>query len=117
LGPRGPRSRRSRVRWSTSPRSSSSARNRRSALGSSARAIFDLVIREGLLLVGAGFLLGGVGAFVLRGSLESQLFGISAADPLVVGGVTLLLALVALVACTVPARRATRIDPRIALTE
>jgi predicted permease len=89
----------------------------RIALGSSARAIFDLVIREGLLLVGAGFLLGGVGAFVLRGSLESQLFGISAADPLVVGGVTLLLALVALVACTVPARRATRIDPRIALTE
>ena len=46
------------------------------ALGSSGRAIFELVIREGLLLVGAGFLLGAVGAFLLRRSLESQLFGI-----------------------------------------
>ena len=89
----------------------------RMALGSSARAIFDLVIREGVLLLGAGFLLGGAGAFVLRGSLESQLFGIRAADPVIVSGVTLLLAVVALVACAVPALRATRIDPRIALGE
>jgi ABC-type antimicrobial peptide transport system permease subunit len=54
---------------------------------------------------------------VLRGSLESQLFGIRAADPVIVTSVTLLLALVALVACAVPALRATRIDPRIALGE
>ena len=89
----------------------------RMALGSSARAIFDLVIREGVLLLGAGFLLGAFGAFALRGSLESQLFGIRAADPVVVTGVTLLLAVVALLACAVPALRATRIDPRIALGE
>ena len=89
----------------------------RMALGSSARAIFDLVIREGVLLLGAGFVLGALGAFVLRGSLESQLFGIRAADPVIVTSVTLLLALVALVACAVPALRATRIDPRIALGE
>ena len=75
------------------------------------------MIREGLLLLGVGLLLGSLGAFVLRSSLESQLFGIRAADPAVVGGVTLLLAVVALVACAVPARRATRIDPRVALTE
>ncbi len=89
----------------------------RLALGSSARGIFDLVIKEGLLLLGTGFALGAVLAFVLRGQLESQLFGISSADPLVVGSVTLLLAVVALIACAVPAGRATRIDPRIALTE
>jgi putative ABC transport system permease protein len=89
----------------------------RMALGSSGRAIFELVIREGLLLVGAGFLLGGVGAFALRRSLESQLFGIQAGDPLVLGVATAALALVALLACALPARRATRIDPLIALSE
>ena len=89
----------------------------RIALGSSAGAIFDLVMREGLLLLGAGFLLGGAGAFVLRRSLESQLFGIRVADPVVVGGAILLLAVVALAACALPARRATRIDPRIVLVE
>jgi ABC-type antimicrobial peptide transport system permease subunit len=89
----------------------------RIALGSNARGIFDLVIKEGLALLGTGFALGAALAFMLRGQLESQLFGISSADPLVVGGVTLLLAVVALIACAVPARRATRIDPRLALTE
>ncbi len=89
----------------------------RIALGSSARGIFDLVIKEGLALLGTGFALGAALAFILRGQLESQLFGISSADPLVVGSVTLLLAVVALIACAVPAGRATRIDPRLALTE
>jgi len=89
----------------------------RLALGSSARGIFDLVIKEGLLLLGTGFALGAVFAFILRGQLESQLFGISSTDPLVVGSMTLLLAMVALGACAVPAGRATRIDPRIALGE
>jgi predicted permease len=89
----------------------------RMALGSSGRAIFELIIREGLLLVGAGFLLGGVGAFLLRRSLESQLFGVEASDPVVLGAVTVALGLVALFACALPARRATRIDPLIALSE
>jgi ABC-type antimicrobial peptide transport system permease subunit len=75
------------------------------------------VLREGLLLLGLGFLLGGVGAFALKGSLESQLFGVRAGDPLVLGGVTFLLAVVAVVACALPARRATRIDPMVALTQ
>lgn len=89
----------------------------RLALGSSGRAIFDLVLGEGLRLLGVGFAVGAVGAFALRSSLESQLFGIRATDPLVVGGVTALLGLVAIVACALPARRATRIDPLVALSE
>lgn len=75
------------------------------------------MIREGLLLVAGGFLLGGLGALLLRRSLESQLFGVRATDPLVVGAVTGLLALVALAACALPARRARCIDPISALAE
>jgi putative ABC transport system permease protein len=89
----------------------------RIALGSSAAAIYELVLREGLLLIAAGFALGAAGALALRRSLESQLFGVSASDPAVLGGVTLVLALVAALACALPARRATRIDPIVALCE
>jgi len=89
----------------------------RIALGSSGRAIFDLVLREGLILIAGGFVVGGMGAVVLRKSLESQLFGVSAADPIVLVVVTAILAIVAITACAVPARRATRIDPILALSE
>ena len=89
----------------------------RIALGSSARAIFELVLREGLLLIAGGFVLGAIGAIVLRRSLESQLFGVSTADPIVLAAVTAILATVAVVACALPARRATRIDPIVALSE
>jgi putative ABC transport system permease protein len=89
----------------------------RIALGSSAAAVFELVLREGALLIAAGFALGAAGAVALRRSLESQLFGVSAGDPAVLAGVTLCLALVAALACALPARRATRIDPIVALSE
>jgi predicted permease len=89
----------------------------RIALGSSARAIFELVLREGLMLIAVGFVLGGVGAIALRRSMESQLFGVSATDPIVLATVTGLLAVVAVAACALPARRATRIDPIVALSE
>lgn len=89
----------------------------RIALGSSAAAVFELVLREGLALVGAGFALGAIGAITLRKSLESQLYGVRAADPVVLGAVTATLAFVALAACALPASRATRIDPIVALTE
>jgi predicted permease len=89
----------------------------RIALGSSARSIVELVLREGLMLIGSGFVVGAVGAFALRRTLESQLFGVSATDPLVLVSVTVLLAVVAIVACALPARRATRIDPIVALVE
>src|SRR5438874_3861081 len=89
----------------------------RIALGSSARGVFDLVLREGLLLIVVGFACGAAGAFALRRSLQSQLFGVSAGDPVVLAAVSVLLAVVAIVACALPARRATRIDPIVALAE
>ncbi|HEX3645043.1 MAG TPA: FtsX-like permease family protein [Vicinamibacterales bacterium] len=89
----------------------------RIALGSSAGAIFELVLREGLVLVAGGLVMGAVGAIVLRRSLESQLFGVSAADPVVLAAVTAILAAVAVAACALPASRATRIDPIVALSE
>ena len=89
----------------------------RLALGSSAGGVFRLVLREGAWLSAAGFVLGIAGALAVRRALESQLFGITAGDPLVVAVVTGGLGLVALLACALPARRATRIDPILALTE
>jgi predicted permease len=89
----------------------------RIALGSSTRGVFELVLREGLMLILTGFVCGAVGAFAVRRSLESQLFGVSVADPVVLAAVTALLAVVAVAACAVPARRATRIDPIAALAQ
>ena len=89
----------------------------RIALGSSAAAIFELVLREGALLIGGGVLVGAAGAFALRKSLQSQLFGVAATDPVVLVTVTALLVIVAVLACALPAGRATRIDPIVALTE
>ena len=89
----------------------------RLALGSSGRRIFDLILREGLTLVGVGFVLGAAGAIALRRALQSQLFEISATDPAALTGAAVVLALVAVAACALPARRATRIDPLVALTE
>jgi ABC-type antimicrobial peptide transport system permease subunit len=89
----------------------------RMALGSSARAVFDLVLREGLLLLGLGVSLGAMLALLLGRVLESQLFGVRATDPLVVASATLVLGAVALAACALPARRAARVDPRVALSD
>jgi len=89
----------------------------RIALGSTARGIFDLVLREGVWLIGTGFAAGAVGAMLLRKVLEGQLFGTSATDPVVIGTVATVLAAVALCACALPARRAMRIDPIIVLGE
>jgi predicted permease len=89
----------------------------RMALGSSPLGIFDLVLREGLLLVGLGFALGGIGTALLKRSLESQLFDVRVTDPLILTLAAAVLGTVALVACAVPARRAAAIDPAIALSE
>jgi predicted permease len=89
----------------------------RMALGSEPKGIFALILREGIMLLGFGLAAGLVGAFAIRRAMESQLYGVSAMDPFVLGGVALVLALVATIACIVPARRAARIDPNVALAE
>ena len=89
----------------------------RVALGSSAGGVFHLVLREGLVLVAIGLVVGAVGSAFLKTTLESQLFGVSASDPLVLLLVSALLLVIAFIACAVPARRATKIDPLLALAE
>lgn len=88
----------------------------RLALGSGSRRIFRLVLREGMVILAVGFAIGLAGAFALQRAIESQLFGISASNPIVLATVVAVLAVVALIACAIPARRATRIDPVVALT-
>ena len=89
----------------------------RMALGSEPRGIFTLVLREGVALLAVGLAAGLAGAFGIRRAMESQLYGMSAMDPVVLGTVALVLGVVAVAACAVPARRASRIDPNAALTE
>jgi predicted permease len=89
----------------------------RVALGSTAAAVFRLVLREGLVLVGIGLVLGAIGSLLLRHTLESLLFGVSATDLRVLLLVSGVLGVVAVVACCVPARRATKIDPLLALMQ
>jgi predicted permease len=89
----------------------------RLALGGDGRRIFGLVVSEGLWLLGIGVGVGAIGAFAIRRAMETQLFGIQPMDPRVIASVAVLLGLVAFAACAVPARRAARIDPLIALSD
>jgi ABC-type antimicrobial peptide transport system permease subunit len=74
-----------------------------------------MILREGLLLVAAGVGTGLAGSLVLARSIRSLLFEIGPGDPMTLSAVALLLGGIALVACYIPARRATRIDPMLAL--
>jgi ABC-type antimicrobial peptide transport system permease subunit len=89
----------------------------RMAIGSSASEVFGLVFREGAALVACGLLAGALGALLLRRSVAGLLFGVRATDPVVIGAAVALLVAVALLACALPARRATRIDPVAVLAE
>ena len=87
----------------------------RVALGARGRDVLRLVLGHGLLLALAGIVLGALGALALTRLISGMLFGVSAADPAVYGLVALLLAAVALLACLLPARRAMKVDPMVAL--
>jgi putative ABC transport system permease protein len=87
----------------------------RLALGAQTSAVLKLVLWQGLKLSAAGIGLGLLGALALTRLLQSLLFGISATDPPTFAAIALLLLSVALLACWLPARRATKVDPMIAL--
>ena len=87
----------------------------RMALGAQASDVLKMVVGQGMLLVGVGLAAGLVGAFGLTRLMESLLFEVSPTDPLTYAGIALLLGAVALLASYLPARRATKVDPMIAL--
>jgi predicted lysophospholipase L1 biosynthesis ABC-type transport system permease subunit len=88
----------------------------RIAIGSGAREVVQLVVGQGVKVVGAGLVLGGLGSLGLSRLIQSLLYGVRPTDPGVMVAVATLLAVTGLVACFFPARRATRIDPVVALT-
>jgi predicted permease len=89
----------------------------RLALGSDARGILMLVLNEGLSLVALGLAGGVAGVVALRGVIASQLYGVGTLDPTVMLGAVAVLAVVSLVACLGPARRAARVSPLVAISQ
>jgi putative ABC transport system permease protein len=87
----------------------------RMALGAPRRDVFRLVVGQGLKLAGIGIAIGIAGALGLARLMSSLLYGISATDFETFAGVSILLGLVALLACYIPAQRAMRVDPTVAL--
>ena len=87
----------------------------RMALGARRRDIFGLVVGRGMVLTSLGIAAGVVGALALTRLMSSMLFGVGARDPLTLAVTVLVLAVVALAACLIPARRAGRVDPMVAL--
>ena len=93
----------------------------RMALGADRGNVLRMIVKQGMILVLIGVVLGVVGAYILTKYLESwislskMLFGVKVTDPLTYGVIALLLTAVALIACYIPARRATKVDPLVAL--
>jgi predicted permease len=89
----------------------------RQALGASPRTVLGLVVMQGVRMAGAGIVLGLLGAFMLRRVMGSLLFEVSSLDPSVHLAVAGILTLVAFLACFLPARRASAVDPMVALRD
>lgn len=85
------------------------------ALGARRLDVLKLVVRQGMTLVGIGLGLGLVGAIAMTRVMTTLLFGVTAKDPATFVAVAALLALIAFIACYIPARRATKVDPLMAL--
>jgi putative ABC transport system permease protein len=87
----------------------------RVALGAQRQDVLRLVLGQGMRMTLVGAAIGLAGTFAVTRLLESQLYGVSPLDPLPFVGTTLVLGLAALLACYIPARRAARVDPIVAL--
>jgi putative ABC transport system permease protein len=87
----------------------------RMALGAERADVLRLVVRQGMTMTVIGLALGLIGAFLLSRVIAGLLYGVSATDPLTFAGVSIMLLAVALLACLLPARRATRVNPIVAL--
>jgi ABC-type antimicrobial peptide transport system permease subunit len=87
----------------------------RMALGAQTSDVLRLVVSQGMRPVVCGLALGVIATFALSRLIASQLYEVSAHDPVLLGGATILLATTALMACLLPARRATYLDPLTAL--
>jgi putative ABC transport system permease protein len=87
----------------------------RLALGAMPSQIRAMMLRQGMVLLGSGLALGFIGAFAASRVIQSLLFSVSANDPLIYATVTLVMALAALLACWIPARRASRVNPMVTL--
>jgi putative ABC transport system permease protein len=87
----------------------------RMALGAQAADVFRLVLAQSLKVIASGVIIGLIGALALTRLMTSLLFGVSPSDPVTFAAISLLLVGVALLACWIPARRATKVDPMVAL--
>jgi ABC-type antimicrobial peptide transport system permease subunit len=87
----------------------------RIALGAGPKDVLGLVLGQGLLTTAVGVVVGMGGSFVLTRTMQSLLFGVTPTDPVTFAGVALLLTFVAMLASYIPARRATKVDPMVAL--
>jgi ABC-type antimicrobial peptide transport system permease subunit len=87
----------------------------RLALGAGRKEILNLVLRQGLILVLVGVFVGIALAFATTRFMSSMLYGVSPLDPAALGGSALLAGILTFVACYIPARRATKVDPMVAL--
>jgi ABC-type antimicrobial peptide transport system permease subunit len=85
------------------------------ALGAKRADVLRLVVRQGMTMTLIGLALGLIGVFGLSRVIAGLLYGVSPTDPLTFTGVSIVLLMVALLACLIPARRATRVDPIVAL--
>jgi putative ABC transport system permease protein len=87
----------------------------RMALGAQSQQVLKLILRQGMLLAGVGVLVGVAIALPITRFAATLLYGVSVWDPVTYISITCILMAVALLACYIPARRATRIDPLVAL--
>ena len=85
------------------------------ALGANPENILGLILRQGMAPALIGIVIGLAGSFALTRLIEGQLYGVKPTDPLTLAAVSVLLCLVTAAACVIPARRAMRVDPMVAL--